>query len=102
MKKPLLHPHAEVIKAWADGAQTQYYALGEWHDMVDEPVWYRDQQYRIKPETKPDMVFYGQLDEPARGGYTLGSCFTREYNAGDKLKIVFDGSTGKLKSAEVL
>lgn len=52
MKKPRPHPHAEVIKAWADGAQAQYYALGEWHDMVDEPIWYRDTQFRIKPEQK--------------------------------------------------
>lgn len=57
---------------------------------------------RLEEEPKPDFVYYGQLDEPARGGYTLGSCFTREWDAADKLKLTFDGSTGKLKSVEML
>lgn len=100
MKTP--HKHAELIKAWADGAEIQQQMTdGSWIDK-ETPTWWRECFYRIKPEPKPDFVYYGQLDEPARGGYTLGSCFTREYNTGDKIKIVFDGSTGKLKSAEVL
>jgi hypothetical protein len=56
----------------------------------------------LEPEPKPDMVYYGRLDEPARGGYTLGSCFTTEQHGRDQLKLTFDGQTGKLKSAEVL
>lgn len=101
MKTP--HKHAELIKAWADGAEieTRWSDAQAWIPRKD-PDWNKNFEYRIKPEPKPDFVYYGQLDEPARGGYTLGSCFTREYNAGDKIKIVFDGSTGKLKSAEVL
>ena len=101
MKTP--HKHAELIKAWADGAEIEKQNRdGTWVKHQDEWPWFNDWTYRIKPAPKPDFVYYGQLDEPARGGYTLGSCFTCEYNSGDKLKIVFDGSTGKLKSAEVL
>ena len=100
MKTP--HKHAELIHAYADGAEIQLQnSIGEWMD-EKYPTWNLTAVYRIKPEPKPDFVYYGHLDEPARGGYTLGSCFTREYNTGDKIKIVFDGSTGKLKSAEVL
>jgi hypothetical protein len=57
---------------------------------------------RMEEEPKPDMVYYGQIDEPARGGFSLGSCFTREYVPHDKVKLTFDGATGKLKSVEML
>ena len=95
--------HAKLIKAWADGATIQKQNKdGEWVDVHQNWPWYDDWTYRIKPAHQPDMVFYGQLDEPVRGSFTLGSCFTREYVAHDKIKVVFDGSTGKLKSVEAL
>lgn len=56
----------------------------------------------LEKEPKPDRVFYGKLDEPARGSFSLVSCFTRERDAHDKVKLTFDGETGTLKSAEVL
>jgi len=102
MKKP--HPHADVIKKWADGAQAQYYALGEWHDMGDEPIWYRDIQLRIKPEPKPDVVAYfksGNLvQEMVKLGASVGVVNTTKPFA--NLILTFCGETGKLKSAEVL
>lgn len=44
------HKHAEVIKAWADGAQIQIrnYGTGEWTDW-DSPTWSDGDDYRIKP-----------------------------------------------------
>lgn len=104
MKKP--HKHAKLIKAWADGAEIEYLNTT---DHIWQPIfkgWSWDStlhiDMRIKPEPRPDFVYYGQLDEPARGGYTLGSCFTSHHDSCDKLKLTFDGETGKLKSAEVL
>lgn len=49
MKTP--HKHAEVIKAWADGATIQKYSLvtGNWEDLPN-PSWLECSQYRIKPE----------------------------------------------------
>lgn len=49
------HPHAEVIKAWADGKTVQVLAgNGEWSDMTySDGSWntFSPQiQYRIKPE----------------------------------------------------
>lgn len=47
------HPHAELIKAWADGARIQIYnkGLGKWFDCNDnQPEWRNVAQYRIKPE----------------------------------------------------
>lgn len=44
------HKHAEVIKAWADGAEIESIApwLGEWVDCPN-PLWRDTVSYRIKP-----------------------------------------------------
>lgn len=51
MNKP--HKHAEVIKAWADGAEIQRRAptdlYPEWIDIAD-PWWHGDWEYRVKPQ----------------------------------------------------
>ena len=99
MKTP--HKHAELIKAWADGAEIQWFdeCDQEWWN-TSTPSWKTHVEFRIKPEPKPDMVYYGALDEPARGAYTLHTCFTRQQDSRDQVKLTFDGSTGKLKSVE--
>lgn len=45
--------HAELIKAWADGAEIQCYYVHR-NQWVDEPQpdWEETSQYRIKPENK--------------------------------------------------
>lgn len=45
---PDARPHAELIKAWADGAKIQYFHNGDWYD-VNNPSWASFIQYRIKP-----------------------------------------------------
>lgn len=51
-KKP--HVHAELIKAWADGAKIQFFGAlsGEWLDCLGDPEWSPNRQYRIKPEKR--------------------------------------------------
>ena len=44
------HKHAELIKAWADGAEIQYRFHTCWID-TENPVWNPDFDYRIKPKT---------------------------------------------------
>ena len=58
------HIHAELIKAWADGAiieRAVYGALsGEllrWEEQK-HPYWVEDATYRVKPEPKEDIVMY--------------------------------------------
>ena len=45
------HKHADLIKAWADGAIIQYWDFtGRWVD-VSNPCW-EQEKYRIKPEPR--------------------------------------------------
>lgn len=87
------HKHAELIKAWADGAEIEYESHGIW---VDEayPDWYPEMQYRIKPEPKPDEIRYFKL--------TAGANLIYAVKETANIKIIWDGETGKLKDSEVL
>ena len=93
------HKHAELIKAWADGAIIQL-KVGDarWIDSVDnDPSWDIDSEYRIKPEPKPDVVRYTVCDVRL-DRYSV----TPSKYDGDNLKLTFCGETGKLMTAEVL
>lgn len=81
MKQP--HKHAELIKAWADGAEIEYWGVydNRWFDATC-PDWNPDFTYRIKPEPKPDVV--------------------NMYDLRLRIRLTFDGDTCKLKNAEVL
>ena len=80
MNKP--HKHAELIKAWADGAKIEvFYSEDEWEEIAN-PTWNPDAKYRIKPEPKPDVV--------------------NMYDLRLRIRLTFDGDTCKLKNAEVL
>lgn len=53
--KNTLPPHAELIKAWADGAVIQYKPMDNWIDVPhNRPKWFTNTKYRIKPELKSD------------------------------------------------
>ncbi len=94
------HKHADLIIAWANGAEVQ--ARREYGDpwiSLDESriTWQRDLQYRIKPEPKPDVVRYYFISDKQ-----FIQCGVRDGCTRDDLKLTFDGETGKLKSAEVI
>ena len=92
MTKP--HKHAELIKAWADGAEIERLTGLGWfrHDWCD--IWHHDSEYRIKPAPKPDVVT----------SLYVSATITRQFTNGDfdNLKLTFDGKTGNLKEAVVL
>ena len=51
------HKHAQLIHAWADGAEIEYYSTlaNEWR-AVQNPVWELKTQYRIKqPQWQQDL-----------------------------------------------
>ena len=93
--------HAELIKAWADGATIEVrgaYTDYNWLtiDTDYQPSWSEKNEYRIKPEPKPDVycIEYFYLD-----GEGEWSCTNMVEG---NLKLTFDGETGELKSSEVL
>lgn len=99
MKKP--HKHAEMIKAWADGAEVEwkYHANAEWQ-LCETPCWREQVEYRIKPE--PDVVHYAKATL-VEGYFHIKAMLSHEFDAQyDNLKLTFDGDTKKLKSAEVI
>ena len=51
------HKHAELIKAWADGAEIQakLSRTNEWIDVVNFN-WSEDYEFRIKPKEKKPVV----------------------------------------------
>ena len=98
MKTP--HVHAELIKAWADGFEIEAYQGGGLWKHVLSPSWGSGTTYRIKPEPRPDLIYYGVFDMD--GSATIDAVFTKFFEHGDHIKVTFCGETGKLKSAEVL
>lgn len=105
MKTP--HKHAELIKAWADGAEIEYWSdyRNAWLEICAHPDWMPTTKYRIKPEPKPDVVHdikvWQSSDQLRKHILHLYNSETRTVGAAN-LRLTFDGETGKLKKAEVL
>lgn len=103
------HKHADLIKAWADGAEIQCLQTGTGNWLDVDPHWDYRSTYRIKPEPKPDVVAYigiGILEHGYANAYS-SYCYIDEdtshiNNYEYKVKLTFDGETGELKSAEVI
>lgn len=57
-------PHAEVIKAWADGAEIEFYnpAFSSWAS-VECPAWVEEFQYRVKPEKSEAELKIEELEK---------------------------------------
>jgi hypothetical protein len=92
--------HAELIRAWADGAVIQYWNdIGRacWIDCEDDrPEWYGNVQYRVKPEKLPDEVRY------MKAGRTGAGEIDTEQKCWHNLKLIFCGNTGILKDSVVI
>ncbi len=70
------HKHAELIKAWADGAQIQVKAHKlAWEDR-ENPLWDMDSDYRIKPEEKQLVVRWLWAYKTASGWVATSSFYT--------------------------
>lgn len=106
------HKHAELIKAWADGATIQYMSIvsGKWVNAENnEPPWYDDVEYRVKPTPEPDVSKFVTLYKSDQfhnisGVYNSKSYVPKNHAEDDdfvvinKLELVFDGETEQLKN----
>ena len=90
------HKHAELIKAWADGASIEKLTKDGWLNCEPNYIlWSLDVEYRIKPEPVTPLTRLYNTDE-------FGGVY-RVHDWNDcALKLTFNGETGELKSAEVL
>lgn len=105
------HPHAELIKAWADGAVIQVFilSLDSWV-LCTDPVWCPATKYRIKPEDVSKFAGLYKSNDGYRhtsGVYSLKELITvecptdAEFSLENKLELVFDGETKKLKNVVI-
>ena len=103
------HKHADLIIAWANGAQIEFLHGIAWIE-VAHPLWNVDTEYRIKPEPKPDVVVYSHIQKRSKWGAEINiSCDknwnedgTPTYTSPANAKLTFDGETNELKSVEML
>ena len=94
------HKHADLIHAWAEGAEIEIYdpgVVGQWRQSL-HPAFGTAFEYRIKPTPRPDVVWYAS---PRIGG-DMCAYMSKIPVAESNLKLTFDGETGELKSAEVI
>lgn len=105
------HKHAELIKAWADGAEIERCgigSLGPWtlHDGAWDVA--ENYDFRIKQEPKPDYeetitlfrncaVSFLTMDVDSR--WLSNHAYYKPFG---NFKITLDGETGKIKKVEVL
>ena len=90
MKQP--HKHAELIKAWADGAEIECKdesdGIKGWRECVF-PIWDEDErvEYRIKPQPKePQYLYVYDVD----GEIMLWPSKTLTENCIGKIKLEVD------------
>lgn len=94
------HKHADTIIAWANGAKIQvkvHDGSNGWKDCnALGPEWHEYNEYRIKPEPKPDCRVPLRLARLEGGGFILSD------RGPDNFIATFDGEMGNLKSVEIL
>jgi hypothetical protein len=104
------HVHAEVIIAWAMGAQIQYSFNGiKWEDCTGNPSFSVDSYYRVKPKPPKKIEIYANAEmhkgtdiSHATAANDLIGNFSTKFISTDNLKLTFCGVTGKLLLAEVV
>lgn len=102
MKTP--HKHAELIKAWADGAKIECKnPLAIAWSSVSTPQWLVDVEYRIKPEPKPDRIETRWLAyNPDIELVMVFKDTGRVKRHCKEVEFIFDGETNLLKSMRLL
>ena len=86
------HKHRDVIIAWANGSQIQFFDVDEWIDChEDGPRWHEEKRYRVKPKiVKREgwvALFNNVRDFPSCCGIYETEELCREIN-GSTVKVV--------------
>jgi len=100
------HKHADLIHAWADGAEIEFYDITHHWVHMPKPNWVYAAIYRVKPELNPDVVRDAPVYPDGSIGLPCPSIDGIKFGLGGVfpagiIRITIDGETGKL-SAEVV
>lgn len=94
------HVHADLIKAWADGAEIQFFSDGKWFVSTGaSPSWNENMQYRITPE-ESDVDKYGvEVGDvwKTESGKVICVRFVRKYTV-----VALDGVDENISSLKTL
>jgi hypothetical protein len=73
------HKHAELIKAWADGAEIEFLSSqdNKWY-LTKLPSWEVSKTYRIKQEEKQPVVRWKWAYKNNYGEWEETACFYRQ------------------------
>lgn len=104
------HKHAELIKAWADGAKIQKKWYGDYWDDCDRPDWDENDEYQLKPMPAKEIVLYATVTYIGKGGYDeetdeiiddlkIRSC--GDVMGSTNLILVFDAETKQLTFSRI-
>ena len=100
------HKHADLIKAWADGAQIECknsQTENEWLRVIN-PNWDERYEYRVwqkNMEIADVIEYFRAIRQKTTGAISFG-CTSEGVGNHTNLKIVFDGETGQPKSVELV
>ena len=99
MNKP--HKYAEVIKAWADGAEVEFRAhfVESWQD-ASYPTWHSHYEYRVKVKVKEEVLITRVTLH--KGSLTYPYLSTNSNPTYDQKNLKLTFTDGKLTAAEVI
>lgn len=106
------HKHYDVLIAIAEGKEVQWFCVDDkkdpWtdmgkHDLVN-PLWYPQFEWRVKPETKPDVVkWMGVNDINRSSGFVFLADDKPSIEWLNRIKFTFDGNDPTIvKSVELV
>lgn len=101
MNKP--HKHAEVIKAWADGAEIEFYDVDtdRWC-LIESPSWSKHGQYRIKPKPVIEKKFIFASHFETKNTNFKAEIWPKDSNYIDQPIIQVTLTDGKVTAVELL
>ena len=97
------HRHSEIIKEFIYGKKCEYYIPydNKWEDINFLADFDTRHTVRVKPEKKPDIVAFAKAYCFENNMSYLSLAHTDQDDF-DNLKLIFDGETNVVKSAEVI
>lgn len=85
--------HAEVIKAWADGAEVEVWVINVGWKEIDQPMWSEDSDYRVKPkaEAEPEKRWLYIYNDSEQGRSFLSPFSPKQQGLNVLLKFEYMG-----------